>query len=308
MMREARTNKTAQGFFFRQRDMERRAEMDSFTRGLRQAEEERKSELFPIQKEVEHAKLNAQVALEKMRLNKEKRDAESALRVATDTDAFESKVGQLMQTHRPGSKEFAEGLLGIVSTHPYVPADLRKTWMSQADIDTDPDQLMRDTEKFRSTHDTTLKVNDKGKWTVALSEKRPVSTTATPGAGTITTTEDENGKITTSVRRPFNQSDADSAAQKRERERLENQHVLLEGELQNKKNKVTGAPDMGVLSRLNEVKQKLGYTLLDSVGQPVAKVAETVTTEIPTLTEKSQFDALPSGAKYIRNGVTYLKP
>lgn len=124
---------------------------------------------------------------------------------------------------------------------------------------------------------------------------------------TITTTEDENGKVTTSIRKPFTQAEADAVVQKREREKLENQHSMLEGELQSKKS-LFGNPDPAVLSKLNEVKQKLGYTILDSAGKPVAKVAETVTSEIPTLTEKPQFDALPSGAKYIRNGVTYQKP
>lgn len=170
-MEELKTNRLAQDLFFRQRELQRKQALDKTTMDLRHAEDVRKEQMLPLQLEAEKARAAASAALEKQRLNKELRDAQMATRVATDTDAFEEKAGALAIQHNPGSKEFAEGMLGIVAAHPYVSSDLRKTWMAQADLDNDPDQLMRDTAKFRDTHNTKLSLDSKGKWRIDLTPK-----------------------------------------------------------------------------------------------------------------------------------------
>lgn len=172
----AKTNATAQNFYFRQKELERKMKVDSFNRDLKHQQERRKDAMLPLEMDTEKARAEAQDALVISRMNKEKRDARNAARVAQDTDAFEGKVDQLIESGiRPGSKAFADAVVGLVATHPFVPSDLRKTWLQQADVDTDPDQLMRDTEKYRDTHDTTLRMNDKGKWSIALTEKKPAA-------------------------------------------------------------------------------------------------------------------------------------
>lgn len=171
----ARRDKTAQDFYFRQKDLDRRMTLDEVTRGIRHQQESRKDAMLPLQIDTEKARAAASEALAQSRLNKELRDARHAERVTLDTDSFESKADELAQTHAPGSKAFADGLLGIVASHPYVPADLRKAWMAQADIEADPDQLMRDTAKYRDTHNTTLRMNDKGKWSISLAPKTEAS-------------------------------------------------------------------------------------------------------------------------------------
>lgn len=171
-MQELKTNKVAQDLFFRQRDLQRKTQLDKATMDIRHAEDARKEQLFPLQLEAEKAKAGASAALETQRLNKELRDAKLATKVASDTDAFETKMHDLMLQHAPGSKEFAQGALEVVASHPLVPNDLRKTWLAQADVKNDPDQLMRDTAKFRDTHDTTLKLDSKGQWEIALNPKK----------------------------------------------------------------------------------------------------------------------------------------
>lgn len=133
--------------------------------------------------------------------------------------------------------------------------------------------------------------------------------------GTISTTEDEAGKITTKITRPFSEEEATRIESKKEKEKLENQHSLLVGELNDKKS-FMGKPNPGTIAKINEVKQKLGYDLLDENGQPIPKkdavpvpvVSTPASTEIPTLTDRSQFDSLPSGSKYYRDGKLYQKP
>jgi len=168
----AHRDRTAQDFYFRQKDLERRQQMDEFTRGIRHGEQRRKEAMLPLQMDTERARSDAQNAMAIARMNKEKRDAGNALRVAQDTDSFEGKVDQLMQAGiRPGSKDFADNLLGIISTHPYVPSDLRKFWMAQADIEYDPDQFMRDREKYKDTHTISWRISDKGKLLPTFTEK-----------------------------------------------------------------------------------------------------------------------------------------
>lgn len=170
----AHKDKTHQDFYFRQKDLDRRLQMDSFTRSLRDREQQRKDVMLPLEMDTEAARSEAQQALAIARLNKDKRDASNALRVAQDTDSFEAKTDQLLQAYEPGSKAFADEALKIAFSHRYVPSDMRRALLAQADIDQDPDQLMRDTAKFRDTHNTTLRMNDKSKWSVVLTEKAPV--------------------------------------------------------------------------------------------------------------------------------------
>ena len=168
-------DRNAQNFYFKQQELDRKQQMDQFGMTLKHNEEQRKNALLPLQMEAERAKQDAAIATTQARLNKERRDAQNAARVALDTDGFEDKAFKLMQEAAPGTEDFAKGMLAIVASHPYVPSDLRKTWMTQANIKNDPDQLMRETEAFRKTHSTALTKDDKGQWEIRLTEKAPAA-------------------------------------------------------------------------------------------------------------------------------------
>lgn len=169
--RQAQTNKTAQDFYFRQQDMNRKEAMDKATLEIRHQQQDNKDSLVPAQIEATKARAAAQTALETARVNREARQAQNAARVATDTDSFEQKQNDLLDSAKPGSQAFADQTLKNISAHPFISPDLRKTWLGQAGIKNDPDQLMRDTAQFQDTHNTTLTRDSKGQWEVKLTPK-----------------------------------------------------------------------------------------------------------------------------------------
>lgn len=172
---QAQTNKTAQDFYFRQQEMNRKEAMDKATLDIRHQQQANKDELVPAQIEATKARAAAQSALETARINRESRQAQNAARVATDTDQFEQKQNDLLDSAKPGSQAFADATLKNIAAHPFVSSDLRKTWLGQAGIKNDPDQLMRDTAQFQDTHNTTLTRDSKGQWEVKLTPKPVVA-------------------------------------------------------------------------------------------------------------------------------------
>lgn len=118
---------------------------------------------------------------------------------------------------------------------------------------------------------------------------------------------------------------------------LESAHQLLEDKLKSLSGfSFTGShadEKAELINRINPIKAQLGYQTLDANGQPVAAPTVPVSApatpvaapagtpapatspdtgasakDAPELTSKDQFDALPSGSEYIRNGERYRKP
>lgn len=118
-------------------------------------------------------------------------------------------------------------------------------------------------------------------------EKEPVVTVRETNA---------DGKTSTTTTRQVSEADA----AKVERDALLARHGALEAALNAKSGK--SAPTEGELSEINALKSQLGFAQLDASGKAVESSGP------PTLTAKDQFDALPSGAEYIRDGRRYRKP
>ena len=207
MVEEARRDKTAQNFFFRQQELDRKTQMDRFKMDQDHQKAQWENELVPLKMETERARADAARALEVSRLRKEKADAEKTLRVVTDTTDFESGIDSLLQTVRPGSETFAKGVLGLVAKHPFVPNDLRSTWVKQADIDADPDELMREMGRFKDTHDISITMSPSGKWGAAARPKAAPKPEKAPDLGTITTSSKAEDGTTTRISRPRTEAD-----------------------------------------------------------------------------------------------------
>lgn len=171
IVNEARTNKTAQDFYFRQQELIRKRENDRAKSLMDHRKMEFEDQMNPLRLKAEEARQRASEALETSRLNKETRDAEQTLKVARDTDAFESGIDDMLRSNvLPGSEEFARGALSLSTKHPFVPPALRKDVFAQAKIQKDPNELMAEVSGMEKTHDFTVSGSPNG-WTVSARPK-----------------------------------------------------------------------------------------------------------------------------------------
>ncbi len=79
---------------------------------------------------------------------------------------------ELLQTHQPGSKEFAAGVIDNVAKYPFIHNDLRKTWMDQAGVKVDPSTVLRQKEQFGPDYSMSVRMDKDGSYLPTFTPKK----------------------------------------------------------------------------------------------------------------------------------------
>ncbi len=235
-----------------------------------------------------------------------------------DTRAMEHITGffnELPAGPQPGSKEYPAFVSGLVAKYPAILAT--KAGM-QAIEDTLKEHKRVEEYAPMEGYDTRFDIVD-GRVTVHRVPKHTTPQGSAPyGTETI---KEGDVKITRPLPAPGTPADLARQAEAQKRA-LEEQHATLESQLRKKEGKMLQGASVEEIKRINDVKKQLGYDLLDSNGKvvpnsasppqiassPVPNPAIAPPGEAPEITDKTQYDSLPSGAEFVWNGKRGKKP
>lgn len=112
--------------------------------------------------------------------------------------------------------------------------------------------------------------------------------------GTVTTKTGDDGKVSTSVTRPY----SPEAEQQNERAKTIGEHNALEASINAKAAKMFGGASTDEIAQLNTLKAKLGYQQIDASGKPIgqAPIATTAADPRTALAKKALNDPNASEA------------
>lgn len=223
------------------------------------------------QDELAQKKFGLDVMKAEMAEQKAIREIDDAAQIKIQTKAFQDAYYDLRKNGiMPGMPGFTEGIGAAIVNNPLADPDVLKAATADARIDMDPGDLLFEANRLGYNNPKfSIKQDKDGRKVYGLSE----------GAAPKDDAPDQ--KLAAAEKRLF--------------------------ELQDRLKSGIGVEDKALVTELATEARAALQELRGGAARQTPKDTATAT-GAPTLTDKAQFDALPSGAQYIRNGVTYRKP
>jgi hypothetical protein len=137
------TDKGARDLYFKDKSAELARVKATHDMELKQQKMEMDQSRFPLQMENERLKFQVQESAMDRALRREARDANKALRVETQTDAFEEEIqGMIDNNTNPHSREFADGLAKAYAKNPYAEKNIVGQWFKNSKVEVSPEDFL----------------------------------------------------------------------------------------------------------------------------------------------------------------------
>lgn len=236
-----------------------------------------------------------------------------------DVTGFFSEMGQ--GAERPGTPEYQAKLNGVLQKYPRVIGtqvgqdalkNLQKEHLSLSELTTPKEGMVMD--GFDQNEDGSMKIKWKPVPTTTVPPGMVATGARTDASGNTAVTYTSPKEATASTARDLAraQSAMDRASQRRiaAQKALDNARKSKDETIINGNMDLVKAADADILEAKAELDslQKPSTTANPVAQEAFGPPAGSAPSQIPELTDKAQFDALPSGAQYMRNGALYRKP
>ncbi len=301
-MEKLKTNKVAQDLYFRNQKLAMEKTAAQAALAERAQRMKYQAERMPLVLEAQKAKMKADLAAEDRRLK------EQAIRDATKADADLLIAERLdFKLKNPGiaPEKMEDFDVSLGDKYPRAwDDDDAKAFL----IPAKRNSMMRQTVNRRAEAELAERAAVKEAATAGGFEQVGIGASGNPIYRKPDDRPEKFGTVSekisegVTVSRPARANEADLL-----------RHNKLEAEINAKSGK---GQDAAKVAELNSLKAKLGYQPIGGAAPASAGGAPTTAQQpaspaagsLPTLTSKTEFDALPSGAEYMRDGRKYRKP
>lgn len=279
------TDKTAQNFYFNSLQLDQQHQEA-------QLRMQHANEMAPLNIAAKQAQIEAAHAQEKARTNADLLKARHDALQASDTTGLTQHMGEIMDRAAPGSEDYNAGVTRGIMEFPNADKSVQSALLKNAGVQMSPEEFIAQAMKAKAAATA-----------AGYSDARVTSFGGKPviveGAAPKTTVE--KAPPAALVQAAAKLSELQSRAKK-------TQEYLDAETQQGQKDLLTTS-----LSKINAdlEKAKIRHDALKEaygISAPAAAAAEQSASGPKEITSKAEFDALPSGAHYIRNGKTWQKP
>lgn len=278
-----RTDKTQQDFYFRslQRDQQHQEA---------QMRMQHANEMAPLNVQAKQAQIQAEHALEKARTQTSLLQAQHQQIQADDTLGLSQHMGDIIARAKPGTEDYNAGVLNGIITFPNADKSFQAGLLKNAGIHMSPEEFIAQATKAKDAataagyHLPRITSYQDMPVIVEGASAKPASERNTPAP--LVQASAKLAEL--QARAKKTQEYLDNETQQGQKDALKKSLATINTDLE----KATIRHD----------------ALKEAYGTNAAPTAVSQPSAPKEIASKSEFDALPSGAHYIRNGKTWQKP